>query len=118
MAIIIYHNPRCSKSRIAVNYLQENDYEFSIIEYLNNPPSAEELTNILAKLKISARQLLRTGEAEYKENNLKDLNLPETEIINFMSQYPKLIERPIIIKDQQACIARPLDNLINMLENQ
>lgn len=113
----IYHNPRCSKSRAAVSLLEEKNIQFSIIEYLKNPPSPSELKSILEKLKISARDLLRTNEIEYKENNLSDPDLSNEQIIDIISKFPKLIQRPIIITDNNGVIARPIDNLISLIEN-
>jgi arsenate reductase len=114
-AIKIYHNPRCSKSRAALNFLEENGHDFEIVEYLTHIPTAPELKGILKKLGITARELLRTGEEAYKENNLKDPNLSEEDLIKHMVKSPKLIERPIIVSKDKATIARPLDNLIEFL---
>jgi arsenate reductase len=113
----IYHNPKCSKSRAAVALLEEEQKVFQIIEYLKTPPTFEELKEILKKLNISARQLLRKGEDAYKENNLKNEDLTEDQIIDFMLKFPKLIERPIIVSQTKAVIARPIENLTSMLEN-
>ena len=113
----IYHNPKCSKSRAALLYLEEQGHDFEVVEYLKNPPSKAEMTDVIKKLQITARELLRKGENEYKENNLSDINLNDDNIIEIMVKFPRLIERPIIINDDRACIARPLENLINMLDD-
>ena len=111
----IYHNPRCSKSRIALEYLKESGLTFEVIEYLKNIPTITELEDILDKLNISARELLRTSEQDYKLNNLALDTHSEAELLAFMVKYPKLIERPIIVKIKKACIARPLENLKRLL---
>lgn len=113
----IYHNPRCSKSRSALAYLEASGRKFEVVEYLENTPDSEELKEILNKLEMSARDLLRKGEDAYKENGLGDMNLLEDEIVAFMVKYPKLIERPIIVKGDKACIARPLENLEELLND-
>lgn len=104
--IKIWHNPRCSKSRESLNLLKENGKEVEIREYLKNTPSKEEITAILALLKISPLALIRKGEAIYKEN-FKGKDLSDDEYIQAMVDYPKLIERPIVIKDDKAVIGRP-----------
>ncbi|WP_121626465.1 arsenate reductase (glutaredoxin) [Poseidonibacter antarcticus] len=113
--IQIWHNPRCSKSRNALNLLEEKGIEANVIKYLNSTPSKEELKEVLKKLGISAKELLRTGEDIYKELNLKAEN-DEEKIIDTMLLHPKLIERPIIIKGDKAVIARPIENLEELLK--
>lgn len=108
-AIQILHNPRCSKSRQTLALLEEKGIEPEIIKYLDTPPTATELKAILQKLKISARDLLRKGEDDYKALNLADTSLTEDQLIEAMVSHPKLIERPIVIKDGQAKIGRPLN---------
>ncbi|MFA0810626.1 arsenate reductase (glutaredoxin) [Microbulbifer epialgicus] len=111
----IYHNPRCSKSRQTLQLLQENGVEPEVILYLETPPSAKVLTEILGKLGINARDLLRTGEEPFKQLNLKDQDLSETRLIDAMVQYPILIQRPIIVKDDKATIGRPPENVLELL---
>ena len=111
--IKIYHNPRCSKSRQALQYLQDNNYDYEIIEYLKNPPSQNELNNILKLFNTDIKTILRNKEKEYKLHDIA--NLADDEIIDIVIANPILLERPIIIANNTACIARPLDNLINML---
>ena len=113
--ITLYHNPRCSKSRQALALLQEHGIEPDVRLYLENPPTTAELKKLLVKLGIGARDLLRTGEDAYKELNLKDERLSETALIKAMAAHPKLIERPIAIKDDQAVIGRPPENLLALL---
>ena len=111
---IIYHNPRCSKSRQTLEILNEQDVDTEIVLYLENPPSAEELTSILAMLNISARDLLRKGEPDYKTLNLADPNISETEIVIAMTEHPKLIQRPIVIKGGKAAIGRPPELILEL----
>ena len=115
MSAEIYHNPRCSKSRATLALLEENGVSPDIRLYLENPPSETELKEILDQLGISARELLRTGEAEYTDNNLADETLSEDQIIELMAEFPKLIERPILIKDGQARIGRPPESVLEIL---
>ncbi len=105
--ISIYHNPRCSKSRQALALLEASDVPLNIILYLDTPPSFEDLEGILRKLGITARELLRKTESAYKENNLSDNTKTESELIETMTSYPKLIERPIITNGDKAVIGRP-----------
>ena len=113
----IYHNPKCSKSRDALKYLTNLKLDLQVIEYLQEPLSKEKLKEILKKLNIPAKDLLRKNEIEYKEYNLDDSSLSDDEIIHFMLKTPKLIERPIIVSESSACIARPIEKLIEMLNN-
>lgn len=114
-AIQILHNPRCSKSRQTLALLEEKGIEPEIIKYLDTPPTAAELKAILQKLKISARDLLRKGEDDYKSLNLADTSLTEDQLIEAMISHPKLIERPIVIKDGQAKIGRPPESVLDIL---
>lgn len=113
--ITLYHNPRCSKSRQALTLLQDQGIAPNVRLYLEKPPTAAELKSLLAKLGIGARELLRKGEDAYKELNLKDESLSEAALIKAMVNNPKLIERPIAIKDKQAMIGRPPENLLALL---
>ncbi|MDK2776092.1 MAG: arsenate reductase (glutaredoxin) [Pseudomonadota bacterium] len=113
--IQIYHNPRCSKSRQTLALLNEQGIEPEVIEYLKETPSAAELKAVLKKLGIPARELLRTKEAEYKEAGLDNPQLSEEQIIAAMLQYPKLIERPIVINGNQARIGRPPEQVLEIL---
>ncbi|WP_299181564.1 arsenate reductase (glutaredoxin) [uncultured Neptuniibacter sp.] len=113
--VIIYHNPRCSKSRQTLALLEENGIEPQVRKYLDDAPSADELKLVLAQLGITARDLLRKKEAEFKENGLDDNALTDDQIINIMTQVPKLIERPIVIKGDQARIGRPPESVLEIL---
>ena len=112
---IIYHNPRCSKSRQTLEILNKQNVNTEIVLYLETPPSAEEVTSILQKLGLRSRDIIRKGEKEYKLLNIKDQSLTENELITFMSENPKLIERPIVVKDDKAIIGRPPENVLSLL---
>lgn len=112
--VTIWHNPRCSKSRAALEFLESKDLDINIVKYLETNPSKNELKEILAMLGIAPRALMRTKEDIYNELGLKDENDDE-KLIEAMVSHPKLIERPIIIKDNSAVIARPLENINELL---
>lgn len=111
----ILHNPRCSKSRQTLALLEEKGIEAEIIKYLETPPDATALKAILTKLNISARDLLRKGEEDYKTLNLKDTSLTEDQLIKAMITHPKLIERPIVIHQDKAKIGRPPESVLDIL---
>ncbi|MGB1108829.1 MAG: arsenate reductase (glutaredoxin) [Gammaproteobacteria bacterium] len=105
--VTIFHNPRCSKSRSAMALLEDRGTPVEVIKYLDTPPSADELKAILKQLDMGPRELLRKGETEYKELNLADPSLDDEALIQAMVEHPKLIERPIVIRDGKAIVARP-----------
>ncbi|MGE4382706.1 MAG: arsenate reductase (glutaredoxin) [Arcobacter sp.] len=113
--IKIWHNPKCSKSRNAMTLLEEKGISTDVVKYLETTPSKEELKDVLKKLNMKASELLRTGEDIYKELNLKNVN-DEEKLIEIMVENPILIERPIIIKGDIAVIARPIENLEELLK--
>ena len=113
--LTLYHNPRCSKSRGALELLEARGLSPTVVRYLETPPTAAQLTDLLAKLKISARQLLRTGEDEYKTVNLADSSLSDAQLIDAMAAHPKLIERPILVAGDRAIIGRPPENVLEIL---
>lgn len=115
MSVKIYHNPRCSKSRATLALLEEQGVEPDIIHYLDNPPSAAEITDILKKLGKSARELMRKGEAAFKDKNLGDESLSEDALIEAMAGEPILIERPIVVKGSKARIGRPPECVLEIL---
>ncbi|MBU2966318.1 arsenate reductase (glutaredoxin) [Amphritea sp. 2_MG-2023] len=115
MSVEIYHNPRCSKSRATLALLEEKGITPNIRLYLENPPTEEQLADVISQLGISPRELLRKGEAEYKENNLNDDSLSDQQIIALMVQFPRLIERPIVITNGQARIGRPPESVLEIL---
>ena len=112
---IIYHNPRCSKSRQALEIIKQNNCDYQIKLYLDEPITFKELESILVKLQMQPRELLRKGENDFKLNNLSDPKLSDADIINFMIKFPKLMERPIIIKDKKAVLGRPPENVNNLI---
>ena len=112
----IWHNPRCSKSRQALSLLDENGVEKDVVKYLEENPDKETIKKLLKMLGFtSARELMRTKEAVYKELGLKD-ETDEEKLIEAMVAHPKLIERPIIIKGDKAIIARPPEKVSDFLE--
>ncbi|HEY8942451.1 MAG TPA: arsenate reductase (glutaredoxin) [Cellvibrio sp.] len=113
--VTLYHNPRCSKSRDALNLLRDKGVEPEVILYLETPPTAKTLKALLATLGISARDLLRKGEDAYKELNLADGKLSEAALIKAMVDNPKLIERPIAINGDKAIIGRPPEQVLTIL---
>jgi arsenate reductase len=111
--VTIYHNPRCSKSRAALALLQDKGVSPEIVEYLNAPPSADELKQILATLGMKPRELLRTKEA--KEAGLDDPNLSDDALIAGMVANPIVIERPIVISGGEARIGRPPESVLEIV---
>ena len=113
--IEIWHNPKCSKSRAAMELLENKNIDANVVEYLKQIPTKEQIKDVLKKLRISAKELLRTSEDIYKELNLNQIDDEET-LIDFMVKNPILIERPIIIKGDKAVIARPIENLSELIK--
>jgi arsenate reductase len=113
--VTIYHNPRCSKSRQTLAILEEHGIVPNVVEYLSSPPDAATLQSILAMLKLAPRELMRTKEAAYKENDLGNDALSEGELIQAMIANPILIERPIVVKGNQAVLGRPPENVSALL---
>ncbi|MCB0464805.1 MAG: arsenate reductase (glutaredoxin) [Aequorivita sp.] len=110
----LYHNPRCSKSREALHLLEKEGETIEIVRYLENPPSHQELKQVIELLGIKPIELIRTKEAEWKEN-YKGKKLSDDQIIDAMIQNPKLIERPIAIKGTHAVIGRPPEKVLDIL---
>ncbi len=115
MSTKIYHNARCSKSRATLAILEQNDVDFDVVNYLVNPPSESEIKSILKDLGINARDLLRKGEAKFKELGLSDKTLSEEYLIKSMIEFPILIERPIVRTEKGAVIGRPPENVNSIL---
>ncbi|MFC2974088.1 arsenate reductase (glutaredoxin) [Azotobacter bryophylli] len=113
--LTLYHNPRCSKSRGALELLEARGLQPNVRRYLETPPSAAELKELLGKLGISARQLLRTGEEEYQTLGLAAPALSEDQLIEAMVAHPRLIERPILINGDKAVIGRPPEKVLEIL---
>jgi arsenate reductase (glutaredoxin) len=110
----IYHNPRCSKSRETLNIIKESGQEVEVIEYLKTPPTVEELEDVLAKLNLPIEYLIRTGEEIYK-TEYKGKNLTDAEWIEALVEHPNMLERPIVVKDDQAILGRPPANVQKLL---
>jgi len=110
----IYHNPRCSKSRQALAILEENGVNAEIIEYLKDIPTAEELSELIKKLNISPEELVRKSEKDFKEN-FKGQTLTDKQWVEAMIEFPKLIERPIVVKNNKAVLGRPPENVLSLL---
>ncbi|MGB0888023.1 MAG: arsenate reductase (glutaredoxin) [Vicingaceae bacterium] len=110
----IYHNPRCSKSRQTLELIKDAGAEVEVIEYLNAIPTAEELKMILMKLNLSPKDIIRKGEAVYKEK-FKNSDFNDDEWIKVMIEYPKLIERPIVVKGNKAVLGRPPENVLDLI---
>ena len=115
MPVTIFHNPRCSKSRATLALLQDRGIEPEIRLYLENPPSAEELTGILALLGRNPRELMRKGEAEYRQQGLADEALSDEALVSAMTATPKLIERPIVLANGKAALGRPPESVLEIL---
>jgi len=113
--IIIYHNPRCSKSRKTLEMLRERGHEPKVIEYLKTPPSRDTLNAVLQLLKMEPRDLIRTKEPIYKQTNLDNPELSHTEIIDVLIKHPILIERPIVLANGRAALGRPPENVLKIL---
>ena len=111
----IYHNPRCSKSRQTLALIQEHGIEPEIINYLETPPSIDELTTVLSLLKLEPQELMRKRESEYKESGLDNLSLSEPEQIKLMVKFPKVIERPIVLANGKAAIGRPPESVLEII---
>ena len=113
MAIRLYHNPRCSKSRATLALLVERGIEPEIIEYLNDPPDAGMLKQIQSALDCPAMDMVRTKEAPFKENGLESAT--ENELFDAIAQFPILLERPIVVNGSRAAIGRPPENVLEIL---
>ena len=113
--LTLYHNPRCSKSRGALELLEARGLTPNVVRYLENPLNAAQIKALLGKLGISVRQLLRTGEDEYKMLQLADDSLSEAQLIAAIAEHPKLMERPILEADDKAVIGRPPENILELL---
>ena len=111
----LFNKPRFSKSIQALKLLEKEKENFEVFMYLDEKLEKNFLKDIIQKLGMSPRDLLRTGESAYKENNLKDSNISEEEIINLMIEYPKLIERPIYVKGSKAIVGRPPENVLKII---
>ena len=112
----LYHNPRCSKSRAALQLLTERGIEPEIVRYLEQPPDAGQLRAVLELLQLPARALLRTGEPEYVALKLDDPALDGDALVTAMASHPRLIERPIFVHRGKAVIGRPPERVLELLD--
>ncbi|MEO3427275.1 arsenate reductase (glutaredoxin) [Pelagibius sp. CAU 1746] len=115
MAVTIYHNPRCSKSRQTLALLQEQGEDPRVIEYLNDTPDAATLDGFLKKLDMEPRELMRRKEAPYKDLGLDDPGLSREALIAAMVEHPVLIERPIVVKGEKVALGRPPESVLDIL---
>jgi len=116
MTVTIWHNPRCSKSRATLAILEDQGVKAEIVTYLDTPPSAEQISHTLKLLGMDdPRELMRKGEAEYKENKLDNPDLTEQQLIDAMVSHPRLIERPVVFSDGKASIGRPPESVLEIL---
>ena len=115
MSVTIYHNPKCSKSRRALELIRERGIEPTIVEYLERPPSASELDDIAKKLGLEPRALVRTGEAGYKASGLADESLTREQLLLGLAAHPALIERPIVVNGSRAVVGRPPEKVLELL---
>ncbi|WP_145525499.1 arsenate reductase (glutaredoxin) [Yersinia rohdei] len=115
--VTIYHNPRCSKSRETLALLEQQGIKPQVVLYLDTPPSVATLKELLQQLDFSdARQLMRTKEDLYKSLNLTDEALTQEQLLQAMSDNPKLIERPIVVAQGKARIGRPPEQVLEILQ--
>ncbi len=115
MAVTIYHNPRCSKSRRALQLLRDRGIEPVVVEYLKDPPDNENLKDLLKLLRMEPRELMRKKEKPYKELGLDDKNLSREVLIDAMVKNPKLLERPIVVVGRRAALGRPPEKILEIL---
>lgn len=115
--ITLYHNPRCSKSRAALQLLEQYDAIINVINYQTSPPDAQTLRKILQLLNLKPIELVRTGEAQFKSLTKQKSDFSEQELVDLMVQFPILIERPIVVTDNGAAIGRPIGNIVELLND-
>lgn len=113
--ITLYHNPRCSKSRAALDLLESRGATLAVVRYLETPPDAATLRRLLKHLGVPARELLRKGEDEYRDLGLDDPSLTEAQLIDAMVRHPRLIERPIAVSGNRAVVGRPPERVLELL---
>lgn len=113
--VTIFHNPRCSKSRQALQLLQDRGIQPTIIEYLRDPPSVAELGDLLTLLDLTPREVMRRKEAAYKELGLDAADLDRAQLIEAIHSHPILLERPIVLSNGKAAIGRPPENVLKIL---
>ena len=115
MALSIFHNPRCSKSRKTLEIIESQNIEVEIILYLQNPPNGSELNSLLEKLGMKASDLVRKSESIIKELNIDLSSISNDDLISIMIEHPILIERPIVFNESDAIIGRPPENVHKLI---
>jgi arsenate reductase len=115
MSLTIFHNPRCSKSRETLKLIEERGLAPKIVRYLDDPPDAATLESLLTLLGIEPRDLMRKKEPEYRALGLDDPSLSREALVAAMAAHPRLIERPIVIKDGKAVLGRPPEQVLEIL---
>ena len=113
--VLIYHNPRWGKSRESVKILNNLGQEYEVIDYINTPPSPQQLKSLGKKMGISAKEFIRSNEVIFKELNLKSYLDNDAILFKHMSEYPRLIERPIVVKGNKAILGRPPEKVHDLL---
>jgi arsenate reductase len=115
-SVVIYHNPRCSKSRATLELLQQQGIEPKIVEYMKEPPDKETLARLVGLLGLSPRELLRTNEQVYKDAGLDESDLSDDDILDALAQCPTILQRPIVVvDDKKAAIGRPPESVLDIL---
>lgn len=116
MSVVIYHNPRCSKSRQTLAVLEENGVQPEVVKYLDTPLSVEQLKTLFSQLGFSTvREMMRTKEADYKTANLGDASVTDEDLFKAMADNPKLFERPVVVANNKAKIGRPPEQVLEIL---
>ena len=113
--VLIYHNPRCAKSRAALKLLRERGVEPRVVEYLKTPPSQAEIERLLKMLGMTPRELMRRKEKVYKELGLDEPSLKRRDLVRAMHEHPILIERPIVVRSGRAVLGRPPERVMELL---
>jgi arsenate reductase (glutaredoxin) len=113
--VTIYHNPRCSKSRQTLALLEERGIEPHVVAYLDDPPDAATVRDLLRQLRMQPRELMRRKEARYRELGLDDPDLGDDTLIRAMVANPILMERPIVVTGKGAALGRPPENVLTIL---
>jgi arsenate reductase len=112
--VCIYHNPRCSKSRQALALLEQQGDELEVVQYIDTPLDSASLSALLQQLGMTARELIRKGEDTYKELKLDNPELSEAQLVQAMVDYPRLMERPIVVREGKAIVARPPEKVLEL----
>ena len=112
--LTIYHNPRCAKSRETLQIIKDADADVVVVEYLKNPPTEDEIYDLLTKLNLPVDYLIRKNEELFKQQ-FKGKNLSDDEWVKVLAENPKLLERPIVVKDDEAILGRPPENVMKLL---